>query len=158
MALHVINPGPPMQSTTNQIDPATSIDPVCGMTVSRSSEHRFEFNNEAYFFCCGGCASKFCADPQYYLDRDPAAEAAKPVAGATSYICPMCPGVEEDHPSSCPVCGMALEPVGVQLPATRTEYGCSMHPEVAQDQPGACPKCGMTLEPRSIMVEEKTQS
>jgi Cu+-exporting ATPase len=50
---------------------------------------------------------------------------------------------------------MALEPIGVQAPATRVEYTCPMHPEVVQDHPGNCPKCGMALEPRDVAVEEE---
>ena len=146
-----------MQDTANKPDSAPLTDPVCGMTVTPDSQHSVDFDGQRYYFCCEGCARKFDADPKYYLDRDPAAEAMQAVAGATSYICPMCPGVEEDHPSSCPVCGMALEPAGVILPATRTEYTCPMHPEVVQDEPGSCPKCGMALEPRSVEVEEKNE-
>ena len=146
-----------MQDTAIKDDSAPLTDPVCGMTVTPDSQYSVDFEDERYYFCCEGCARKFDADPRYYLERDPAAEAMQAVAGATSYICPMCPGVEEDHPSSCPVCGMALEPAGVMLPATRTEYTCPMHPEVVQDEPGSCPKCGMALEPRSVQVEEKNE-
>ncbi len=63
----------------------------------------------------------------------------------TVYTCPMHPEVRQDKPGSCPVCGMALEPVS---PATG-EWTCPMHPEVRQPGPGACPICGMALEPRS---------
>jgi Cu+-exporting ATPase len=145
------------QSAAAEADDAALTDPVCGMKVTTESEHSFDFGGDRYYFCCEGCARKFAGDPKYYLERDPAAEAMKPVEGATSYICPMCPGVEEDHPAACPVCGMALEPAGVQLPATRTEYTCPMHPEIVQDEPGSCPKCGMALEPRSVVVEEKNE-
>ena len=68
------------------------------------------------------------------------------------YTCPMHPEVQQDHPGSCPKCGMALElktgsasPASVKKPATGI-YTCPMHPEVQQDHPGACPKCGMALE------------
>ena len=40
-----------------------------------------------------------------------AAAAAEAVPGAL-YICPMCPEVDQDHPGSCPSCGMALEVAG----------------------------------------------
>lgn len=39
---------------------------------------------------------------------------ASPVVGTTVYTCPMHPEVRQDHPGSCPKCGMTLEPV---LPA-----------------------------------------
>jgi P-type Cu+ transporter len=35
---------------------------------------------------------------------------AAPVAG-TIYTCPMHPQIRQDHPGSCPICGMTLEPV-----------------------------------------------
>ncbi len=134
------------------------IDPVCGMSVSADSEHRFRFDDVDYFFCCSGCRQKFAGDPAGYLsgEAQAAAAAAPPVAGAI-YICPMCPEVEEDHPASCPSCGMALEIAGPPLPSKRTEYTCPMHPEIVQDEPGACPECGMALESRTVEIEEKNE-
>jgi Cu+-exporting ATPase len=88
-----------------------------------------------------------------------------------SYTCPMHPDVRQDHPGSCPKCGMTLVPadgdaddssqMDMQMdnmptnmapPAEsedgfRTQYTCPMHPEIRQDHPGSCPKCGMALEP-----------
>lgn len=63
------------------------------------------------------------------------------------YICPMCPGVEQDKPGSCPHCGMALEPAMPQEAQSGTQYTCPMHPDVIRNEPGDCPKCGMALEP-----------
>jgi Cu+-exporting ATPase len=34
-------------------------------------------------------------------------------AGRTIYTCPMHPEVEQDHPGSCPICGMDLEPKSI---------------------------------------------
>ncbi|MCP4331891.1 MAG: copper-translocating P-type ATPase [Gammaproteobacteria bacterium] len=101
---------------------------------------------------------EFGTDPERYLSGEAQREAAeaKPIPGAV-YICPMCPEVEEDHPTSCPSCGMALEVAGTPVLNTRTEYTCPMHPEVVQDEPGLCTKCGMTLEPRTIEIEEKNE-
>ncbi|MEM0925852.1 MAG: YHS domain-containing protein, partial [Planctomycetota bacterium] len=45
------------------------IDPVCGMTVSTQSPHHSEFEGTTYYFCCGGCLSKFRDDPKGTLDR-----------------------------------------------------------------------------------------
>ncbi len=70
------------------------------------------------------------------------------------YVCPMCPGVRQEEPGSCPKCGMALEPDMPAQPATKTQYTCPMHPEVIRDEPGDCPVCGMALEPRTVAVEE----
>ena len=52
------------------------------------------------------------------------------------------------------MCGMALEPEVVELPATSTKYTCPMHPEVIEDVPGSCPICGMALEPMTVVAEE----
>ncbi len=36
---------------------------------------------------------------------------AQPAAPGTAYTCPMHPEIRQDHPGSCPKCGMTLEPV-----------------------------------------------
>jgi len=133
-------------------------DPVCGMKVTSDAENSFRFEGVDYYFCCQGCAQKFATDPAGYLSGEAqrAAASAEPIPGAL-YICPMCPEVEEDHPSICPSCGMALEVAGAPVLQTRTEYTCPMHPEIVQDEPGSCPKCGMALEPRTVEVEEKNE-
>jgi Cu+-exporting ATPase len=147
-----------MQTPTEDHDSAQMTDPVCGMKVSTESEFSFEFDDTRYFFCCQGCAQKFSTDPAGYLsgEAQQTAAMAEPVAGAL-YICPMDPEVEQDHPGSCPICGMALEVAGASVLNTRTEYTCPMHPEILQDEPGLCPKCGMALEPRTIEIEEKNE-
>lgn len=71
------------------------------------------------------------------------------------YDCPMCAGVEQDHPGSCPKCGMALEQTAPATITSKTQYTCPMHPEVIQDEPGDCPKCGMALEPIQVEAEEE---
>jgi len=129
-------------------------DPVCGMTVTPSSEHRHVYKDKDYYFCCSGCQQKFAADPDNYL-KPPGPATSLADASDQPHICPMCPGVRQQGPGACPSCGMALDPEAVQAPLTRTEYACPMHPEVIQDAPGNCPKCGMALEPRTITVEEK---
>ena len=47
----------------------------------------------------------------------PSAPAAAPAAG-TIYTCPMHPQVRQDHPGSCPICGMTLEPLMPSLEDT----------------------------------------
>lgn len=145
-----------MSVTETKSESDKLVDPVCGMTVSTESEHKFRYEAEDYYFCCDGCLQKFNSNPEGYLSGAAQAAPAVPVAGAL-YVCPMCPEVEEDHPTSCPSCGMALEASGPPGPATRTEYSCPMHPEIVQDHPGDCPECGMALEPRTIEIEEKNE-
>ena len=72
----------------------------------------------------------------------------------TVYTCPMHPEIQQAGPGACPKCGMALEPMGVPVHASKTEYTCPMHPEIVQDHPGACAKCGMALESRTVEPEE----
>ena len=76
-----------------------------------TAKHRAEHGGRTYYFCSSGCRSKFIADPQKYLARDEAAP--KPVAPGTIYTCPMHPQIRQIGPGSCPICGMALEPVEV---------------------------------------------
>ena len=83
-------------------------DPVCGMTVTEKSAHAHVHSGHSYYFCSAGCKTKFAASPQKYLAA-PEAPPQAAVAGAT-YTCPMHPEVRQDHPGSCPKCGMALEP------------------------------------------------
>ncbi|MEZ5582585.1 MAG: copper-translocating P-type ATPase [Candidatus Competibacteraceae bacterium] len=63
--------------------------------------------------------------------------------------------IRQEGPGSCPKCGMALEPEGIPVPATKTQYTCPMHPEILQDEPGSCPKCGMALESQTVTLEEE---
>jgi Cu+-exporting ATPase len=51
--------------------------------------------------------AKFIADPERYLGP-PAPPVAAPAG--TIWTCPMHPEIRQDHPGSCPICGMALEP------------------------------------------------
>jgi Cu+-exporting ATPase len=95
----------------------SAIDPVCGMTVDpQRTAHRHDHAGTTYYFCCAGCAGKFAAAPERYLDakpvtaRAPAAADPRPDA-AVKYTCPMHPEVVRDGPGACPICGMALEPV-----------------------------------------------
>src|SRR5258708_3378753 len=80
----------------------SAIDPVCGMTVDpNATAHRFPHQGRTYYFCSGGCRTKFASDPAKYLTANaggrrsaevgaPAAEEAP--AGAV-YTCPMHPEI-----------------------------------------------------------------
>lgn len=95
-------------------------DPVCGMTVDpHTTAHKTEHGGRPYYFCSAGCREKFLADPERYLD--PAAAKAEPVPEGTIYTCPMHPEIRQVGPGSCPICGMALEPVLVSLDAGPNE-------------------------------------
>jgi P-type Cu+ transporter len=65
---------------------------------------------QGFYFCSAGCQAKFEADPEKYLSDRTAPE---PMPKGTQYTCPMHPEIVRDEPDSCPICGMALEPLGV---------------------------------------------
>ncbi len=91
-------------------------DPVCGMKVDPAmSEHRLGYGGTIYHFCSAGCRTKFEANPGSYLKPKLAATAPAP-AGAI-YTCPMHPQIRQVGPGSCPICGMALEPLEVSAKA-----------------------------------------
>ena len=88
----------------------TLIDPVCGMSVTADGPHHVQLEGHDYRFCSASCRAKFVADPARYLKpmSGVPAVAAKPSA---QYTCPMHPEIVRDAPGSCPICGMALEPM-----------------------------------------------
>jgi Cu+-exporting ATPase len=68
----------------------------------------------------------------------------------------MHPEIRQDHPGSCPKCGMALESLAPIQPVSKTEYVCPMHPQIVRSEPGNCPICGMTLEPRIVSAGDES--
>ena len=131
-------------------------DLICNMTVASDSEHHCHYAGKDYYFCSGHCLAKFNKDPESYLNPA-ASQPAQAQDESATYTCPMHLDIQQQGPGTCPKCGMALEPVGSPLPATRTEYTCPMHPEVLQDHPGTCPNCGMALEATTVTVEAKNE-
>jgi Cu+-exporting ATPase len=113
-------------------------DPVCGMNVNpETAKARAEHDGKAYYFCCEGCAQKFQKVPGEFLTASRLAahdsvsvaatekqqgsrtRPALPVDATTAageqirYTCPMHPEIVRMGPGSCPICGMALEPMDV---------------------------------------------
>lgn len=92
-------------------------DPVCGMRVTPQSPHRHTFAGKEYLFCSAKCKNKFTLSPMTYLapktepqtDSLHTGNSEQPTPG-TLYTCPMHPEIRQDHPGTCPKCGMALEP------------------------------------------------
>lgn len=139
----------------NHHQPLSLKDPVCGMDVTKNSEHH-HYANEDYYFCSEHCLQKFKNDPEQYLN-EASTEDAIDADKSGIHTCPMHPEIQQLGPGSCPKCGMALESETITLTPTKTQYTCPMHPEIVQDHPGSCPKCGMALEPMTVTLEEKNE-
>jgi P-type Cu+ transporter len=89
----------------------TATDPVCAMEVeiregARSSDH----DGQTFYFCSDGCQKKFDADPYFYASGHAEKTSRQGLPG-TQWTCPMHPEIVRDEPGSCPICGMALEPM-----------------------------------------------
>ncbi len=132
-------------------------DPVCGMTVDKDTDLKYEYNGNSYYFCSSYCLDKFKKEPEKYLGTKSQviSDIPKDMPACSGYTCPMHPEIKENKIGSCPQCGMALEPISISLEHTKTEWICPMDPDVISDKPGSCPKCGMALEPRVVTLEEK---
>ncbi|MGH9698794.1 MAG: heavy metal translocating P-type ATPase [Candidatus Acidiferrales bacterium] len=134
-------------------------DPVCGMNVDPlKARATAEHGGKQFYFCCEGCATKFRATPEKYLQ--PAASGAVSPGliqlGGAKAISPLTaisgiipkPGihgseaVQQANPAEAP----AHAPLERAEAARKPTYVCPMDPEVRETQPGACPKCGMALE------------
>ncbi|MGC2412199.1 MAG: heavy metal translocating P-type ATPase [Stellaceae bacterium] len=90
--------------------PGMARDPVCGMNVDpATARHHAEHAGTQYFFCGPRCLERFNAQPESFVG------VAKPTATAAprgaQWTCPMHPQIVRNGPGSCPVCGMALEPM-----------------------------------------------
>jgi Cu+-exporting ATPase len=102
-------------------------DPVCGMTVDPAkAAAQVAHAGSTYFFCSTACATRFSATPEKFLaaplsagrpgvsaDRANPALPAVPASKAIRYTCPMHPQIVRMGPGTCPICGMALEPMDI---------------------------------------------
>ncbi len=108
-------------------------DVVCGMDVSTDSEFHISYKDEDYYFCSESCQHKFDDNPQTYLhshdDSTTKCVTCTPLSQTEQhphkyertedkredpeaiYTCPMHPEIQQKGPGSCPICGMALEPL-----------------------------------------------
>jgi Cu+-exporting ATPase len=82
-------------------------DPICGMRIDpKTAAETVDRNGERFYFCNPHCARKFRG------------ESPEAPAKSSRWTCPMHPEVVQDGPGSCPICGMALEPMTVSLDET----------------------------------------
>ena len=98
------------------------LDPVCGMTFDPAdAAAHVEYKGRTYYFCAESCLEKFKADPATYAE--PRVTESRTVASRTTskWTCPMHPEIVRDGPGSCPICGMALEPMDVTAEETDNE-------------------------------------
>lgn len=106
-------------SAEKKLDDKPYTDPVCGMKAAANPEKMATHDGTDYYFCSKGCVAKFTADPQRYLD--PSSYTAPPVAADAVYTCPMHPEIQQVGPGTCPICGMALEPLHATAEEDTTE-------------------------------------
>src|SRR5580704_6586174 len=96
-------------------------DPVCGMMVDpQKAAGKVEHAGKTYYFCSPRCQERFEKEPERFLAAPGTAgmehaHAAAPPATAQDirYTCPMHPEIVQIGPGSCPICGMALEPMDI---------------------------------------------
>src|SRR5579863_1468705 len=108
-----------------------TVDPA---KAAAQAEHK----GETYYFCAKGCAQKFSANPEKYLQPASLLPAIAPAMVKAIQPAPIASGIN----------------VVPAVAGKQIRYTCPMHPEVIQIGPGACPKCGMALEPMDIVAEE----
>jgi len=122
-------PGLPVLPATPKVK-----DPICGMMVDpQKSAAKVEHGGMNYYFCSARCAERFEKNPEKSLAApgmagmehhssppvDDVNKHSGPTAPASAssktarYTCPMHPQIVQIGPGTCPICGMALEPMDV---------------------------------------------
>ena len=108
------------KAATQPVDGAVK-DPVCGMSVKVNADKpSLTYKGDTYRFCSQGCHDKFDRDPYFYLSGNKAKK-KPPAAKSTLYTCPMDPEIVQEGPGTCPICGMALEPMDGVAEGPNTE-------------------------------------
>ena len=81
------------------------MDVVAGEAAGGAAAH----GGRQYGFCSSRCRAKFVAEPTRYVTIGDAGGVASD--DTRLYTCPMHPQIRQQGPGSCPICGMALEPL-----------------------------------------------
>ena len=114
-------------------EPVRHKDPVCGMMVApEKAAATVEHAGKTYYFCSKHCAERFSREPEKSLvapgtagmshapapsehgamqHSEVAVSRARRDEKRVRYTCPMHPQIIRFGPGSCPICGMALEPM-----------------------------------------------
>ena len=105
-----------MSTSGNTIEQKV-VDPVCGMTISPAdSVGEVVHRGHTYYFCNETCLKRFTANPDEFVGADAGGRSSRANGDHDAeYTCPMHPEIRQKGPGSCPICGMALEPVNVSL-------------------------------------------
>lgn len=100
------------KANSNPAAASTATDPVCGMSVRMDAgKPSHEWDGQEFHFCSGKCQDRFVADPYFYVSGNSRKKKQVAAEGVT-YTCPMDPEIVQQVPGTCPICGMALEPMG----------------------------------------------
>lgn len=102
---------------------AVGLDPVCGMKPTADTPYRLVHLGNEVFFCSAACKHKFetglskgkMAQQENAMPTSRNTHGSRPGA---KWTCPMHPEIVRDGPGSCPICGMALEPMVPSAEAT----------------------------------------
>jgi len=92
------------------------------MTVDERTALSADRDGQTFYFCCEHCRKKFLGGAKEHVEKadlvtltggkGPTVDAQRSTPNAI-YTCPMHPEIEQDHPGTCPKCGMALEPKNI---------------------------------------------
>ncbi|RUL66670.1 heavy metal translocating P-type ATPase [Dyella dinghuensis] len=138
-------------------------DPICGMSVDvATAQHVSEYDGNTFYFCCGGCKTKFDADPARYAQAKPVAFAMQPKTLHVLSAHDAAHAHEAKKLAKDPVCGMTVDPATTPHRAEHnghTHYFCAAscqqkfiadpdkylqeHREPAAAVPGAIYTCPM---------------
>jgi Cu+-exporting ATPase len=125
VALHGIQPGGVGKPTMGSLPILGSAprvkDPVCGMLVDpEKAAAKAEHAGKTYWFCSPRCKERFEREPEKFLVAPGTGgmeHSPSPALGVNTqsvrYTCPMHPEIVRMGPGSCPICGMALEPMDI---------------------------------------------
>lgn len=102
-----------MNHDSNEKEGSLVVDPVCGMSIEAETAAGGSslYKGKTYYFCNPSCKEKFDKDPEAVLNPAPAPKGLENV----EFTCPMDPEIVQMGPGTCPICGMALEPMIVSL-------------------------------------------